>query len=274
MYHSAGTHRARCIMTTDLYESEALLDQAIKAESKRQFSTAANLLDQAIKRREKALGEDVSVAQLMDRLGVVLTTLGKYDDAQKTLTNGLAMAEKGLYPAHGLLVPFLQHLAELYITQNKFAEAEPFAARALEISEKTLSGEHRTTLQNIHRLGMVQRKLDKQADAEKTLTKALKHIDSPLGPLEEFKYELAMLFQAQSKTAEAEKAYKEAIDGFEYRSNLPRLAQCLTSYAEFLKANDRAGETDALLARAKVARDASKDWHHSPDIFPSTLLRA
>jgi tetratricopeptide (TPR) repeat protein len=260
--------------TTDLYESEALLDQAVIAESKRQFSTAANLLDQAVKRREKALGEDISVAQFMDKLGAVLTILGKYDDAEKTLTAALAMAEKALYPAHGLLVPFLAHLAELKIAQNKFAEAEPFAARALEISEKTLSGEHRTTLQNIHRLGMIQRKLDKQADAEKTLTKALKHIDSPLGPLEEFKYELAMLFQTQGKVAEAEKAYKEAIDGFEYRSSLPRLAECLTSYAEFLKANNRAGETNLLLARAKVARDASLDWHHSPDIFPSTLLRA
>src|ERR1700712_479014 len=145
--------------TTDLYESEALLDQAVIAESKRQFSTAANLLDQAVKRREKALGEDISVAQFMDKLGAVLTILGKYDDAEKTLTAALAMAEKALYPAHGLLVPFLAHLAELHIAQNKFAEAEPFATRALEISEKTLSGEHRTTLQNIHRLGMIQRRL-------------------------------------------------------------------------------------------------------------------
>src|SRR4051794_19888698 len=112
--------------TTDLYESEALLDQALEAERKRQFSLAANLLERAVKQREKAIGDDISVAQFMDKLGVVLTTLGKYEDAEKTLTAGLAMAEKVLYPAHGLLVPFLAHLAELYIAQNKFAEAEPF----------------------------------------------------------------------------------------------------------------------------------------------------
>ncbi|HEY9682230.1 MAG TPA: tetratricopeptide repeat protein [Drouetiella sp.] len=260
--------------TTDLYESEALVDQASLAAGKRQFSRAESLFEQAAKRREKAIGEDVSVAQILDELGAVQIALGKYADAEKTLTNALSMAEKALYAGHGLLVPFCQHLADLFILQSKWAEAEPYAARALEISEKTLSGEHRTTLQNIQRLGMVQSKLDKQAEAEKTLTKALKHIDSPLGPLEEFKYELAMLFQAQGKTAEAEKAYKEAIEGLEYRSALPRLAQCLTSYAEFLKANNRAGETEKLLERAKTAREASRDWHHSPDIFPSTLLRA
>lgn len=260
--------------TTDLYESESLLDQGRIAARRRQFSQAANLFDQAAKRREKALGDDITVAQIQDELGSVQIALGKYDEAEKTLTGALAMAEKVLYPAHGSLVPILQHLADLFILQNKWTEAEPYATRALEISEKTLSGEHRTTLLNIQRLGMVQHKLNKQADAEKTLTKALKHIDSPLGPLEEFKYELAMLFQAQGKVAEAEKAYKEAIDGFEYRSSLPRLAECLTSYAEFLKANNRASESEPFLARAAQARENSRDWHHSPDIFPSTLLRA
>jgi tetratricopeptide (TPR) repeat protein len=260
--------------TTDLYDSEALLDQAHKAQSKNQFTTALNLYDQALKKREKALGEDISVAQIMDEMGALYTTVGNYSEAEKLLTGALAMAEKGLYAGHALLSPMLQHLAELYIKQEKYAEAEPYATRSLEITEKTLSGEHRTNLQNIHRLGMVQRKLGKFADAEKTLTKALKHIDSPLGPLEEFKYELAMLFQDQDKIPEAEKAYKEAIDGFEYRSNLPRLADCLTSYAEFLKKNGRSKDAEPILAQAKNARELSRDWHHPSDIFPSTLLRA
>lgn len=260
--------------TTDLYESETLCDQAHKALNNKQYSTAASLFDQAAKRREKALGDDISVAKILDQLGVVYAQTGNWAEAEKTLTAALTMGEKALYAGHFWLAEICQHLAEMYIAQQKFAEAEPYAARALEITEKTLSGEHRTTLQNIQRLGMVQRKLDKLPDAEKTLTKALKHIDSPLGPLEEFKYELAMLSQAQNKLPEAEKAYKEAIEGFEYRSNLPRLAECLTSYAEFLKANGRANEADLILARATTARELSRDWKHSQDIFPSTLLRA
>ncbi len=275
MYHSEALNRARWIMTTtDLYDSDVLHDQAHQAQIKKQYSVAAKLYDQALKKREKALGDDPSVAQIMDELGGVYMQGGNYNESERQFTNALAMAEKCLYPGHALLSPILQNLSELHIKQGKYAEAEPFATRALEINEKTLSGEHRTNLLSILRLGMIQRKLGKQADAEKTLTKALKHIDSPLGPLEEFKYELAMLFQEQGKNPEAEKAYKEAVDGFEYRGNLPRLAECLTSYAEFLKENNRAKEADALLARAKTSRELSQDWHHSADIFPSTLLRA
>lgn len=260
--------------TKKLYESEALLDRARAARAIKHYPAAQQLYTAALDSRTEALGKDVSVAQIMDEFGTLCVELGEFGIAEQLFNDAAAMIESIFYAGHATLAPMLEHLADMYIKQGKYAEAEPIATRALEVNDKTLTGEHRTTLQSVYRLAEVQRKLGKFADAEKTLTKALKHVDTPLGPLEEFKYNLALLFEDQGKAPEADKAYQEAIEGFEYRRTLPRLAQCLDSYAAFLKKNNRADEAGKASLRAEKMREISKDWNHSQDMFPSTLLRA
>lgn len=275
MYHSAAmTVHGASMTTSELYDSDVLLDQARNAVKKKNYATAAKSYTQSVDKRLRANGNDIKAAEIMGELGGLYVELGKLTEAETILKEALAIGERATYAGHGMLAPICKHLSDLLVQQERWADAEPYATRNMEISEKTLSGEHRNTLQAIYNLGFVQKKLGKFPEAEKTFTKALKNIDSPLGPLEDFKYELAMLLAEQGKVPEAEKAYKEAIDGFEYRSNLPRLAECLTTYAEFLKKNDRGSEATALLERANNAKELSRDWHHSQDIFPSTLLRA
>jgi len=260
--------------TTTLYQAETLWDNAHQARATRQYASAERLYKEAITKLQAVLGDDHSVAKAMDELGTLYMELGKDAEAEQSFKSSVEVAERKYYAGHADVAPALDHLADLYIKQGKFAEAEPVATRALEVNDKTLSGEHRCTLKSLHNLALVQMKLGKSPEAEKTLTKALKSLDTPLGPYQEFKYDLARLYQEQGKTAEAEKAYKEAIEGFEYRRNIPRLVECLESYADFLSKGERKSEGAKLKTRADKMRELVKDCHDKGDMFPSTLLRA
>lgn len=260
--------------TTGLYKAETLRDEAHQAHAAHEYDRAAGLYKEAIDKLQAILGDDASVAKAMDELGTLYMEQGKNAEAEQLFKSSTEVAERKYYAGHASVAPALDHLAELYVKQGKFAEAEPIAVRALEVNDKTLSGEHRITLKSLHTLALVQMKLGKSADAEKTLTKALKSLDTPLGPYQEFKFDLARLYEEQGKTAEAEKAYKEAIEGFEYRRNIPRLVECMESYAAFLIKGERKDEGAKLKARADKMRALVKDYHDHGDIFPSTLLRA
>jgi tetratricopeptide (TPR) repeat protein len=261
-------------ITTNLYQAEKLWDEAHQARAAHQNASAERLYKEAITKLQAVLGDDASVAKAMDELGALYMDCGKDAEAEQQFKASVEVAEKKYYAGHASVAPALDHLADLYIRQGNFTEAEPVAVRAVEVNDKTLSGEHRCTLKSLHNLALVQMKLGKVAEAEKTLTKALKSLDTPLGPYQEFKYDLARLYEEQGKTVEAEKAYKEAIEGFEYRHNIPRLVECMESYAALLSKGDRKDEGAKLKKRADKMRELVKDCHPHGDMFPSTLLRA
>ncbi|MGH9548120.1 MAG: tetratricopeptide repeat protein, partial [Terriglobales bacterium] len=146
--------------------------------------------------------------------------------------------------------------------------------RLLDIVEKTMNGDHRYNFTTMHKLAFVYRTLKKYPEAEKLLLKALKTIDTPLGPCEEFKLDLALVCVDQDKNAEADTNFQQAINGFLQRKNYPRLAEALEAYAQFLNSQGRKEEAQQTEARAQHIRATNHTHEHPNDIFPSTLLRA
>lgn len=258
-----------------LAEANHAQDEAREKAKAGEFSQAERLLLKAQEIRKKAKTADVhGTACLLDELGALRARQGKFNEALSSFSEALDLLSGAYYAGHYYLAPVLEHTGDAYQALDKLEDAESNYTKALEIFEKTLSGEHRTTLVTMHKLAGVQRRLGKLADAEKVLNKGLKQIDTPLGPAEEFRYELALVLQAQDKTAEAEGQFKQAVEGFWQRRNMARLSACLESFGQFLAKAGRKADSEAILSQARRFKDIPSAYTDAEEFFPSTLLRA
>jgi tetratricopeptide (TPR) repeat protein len=257
----------------NLAEAGSQFDQAKLKVKAGDFPTAQALLQNAQRMRQLALGnDDPGLADIADELGFCYLESCRYEEANQQFKAALAILEKKFYPGHARHYPVLEHLADCLIRQNEYAEAEPILKRALEISEKTVSGEHRAIFELIWKLTNVYLKLEKYTDAEAVLAKALKQLDTPLGPIDEFRYQFAVISAALGKDKEAEAAFQQAIEGLQQRKDYKRLGDCLASFAEFLKKAGRLSEAETMSKHARLLQDAYRNSDHG--IFPATLLRA
>lgn len=261
--------------TAQLYASETTLDEARTAERLGDKAQAERLFKRAIEERAAAVGAaDGSVGEFTYELGHFYYGQGNYQAAEETLKNAADIVEKAYYAAHAKLAPILDDLSDLYIKQNKLEAAEPVLVKLLDVVDKCMNGDHRYNFETMHKLGYVYRRNGKTADAEKILLKALKTIDTPLGPAEEFRLDLALVYEETGKLAEAETNMKLAIGGFEQRKNLPRLADALTIYSAFLNKQNRPDHARRAQELAEKIKSSLLPHHKCDDIFPATLLRA
>lgn len=84
------------------------------------------------------LGEPKSVARATGNMGIILTELKRYDQAQESFRAAAAMFKK-IGDTRGKLTA-IEHLIQLYLVNSRFAEAEISAKKALELAE-TLGAE-------------------------------------------------------------------------------------------------------------------------------------
>lgn len=257
----------------NLSESASLFYQGRHKVQAGDYGQAETLLKNAFRLRELALGaNDQGLADIADELGLSYLRSGRHEEAEQQFKTALAILEKNFYPGHARHYPVLEHLGDCLAQRQEYAEAEPILKRALEISEKTVSGEHRAIFELIWKLAHVYQKLEKFGDAEAVLAKALKQLDTPLGPIDEFRYQLAVILASQGKDKEAETAYRQAIEGLENRRDFRRLAECLESFAGFLQKTGQTAQAEKASQRARLVQQAYGASDH--DIFPATLLRA
>jgi len=262
-------------MSTALFDSEALADEAVVLRHDKKYAEAETKFKSALEKRISVVGEnDRSVAELLKQLGENSQSAGNVEAALTYFQKAVTVLEATYYAGYALIAPILEHMMNILINQGKFAEAEPVCQRAMEISDKTLSGEHRQTLGLTVKLAAIEMKLAKFAEAEKLLTKSSKNVDSPLGPLEEYQFMLAQIQEELGKPEEADKLYKAAAAALEQRKSYGTLVDCLEKYAAFLKKQSRQKEVAEVEQKAAKFKAFCLNWQHNPDIFSSTILRA
>jgi tetratricopeptide (TPR) repeat protein len=236
---------------------------------------AEQFFKKALELREKVLpGEDPLVAEALDNLGWSYQQSGNHQEGENLFKRAMPILEKAYYADHYSIAPVASHLGHCYVSLNNLEQAEAMHKRAVDIYQKTLVGDHHDIMESTRNLAEVQRKMGKHAEAEALLKKAMKVVDSPLGPVDEFLFDLAVIYQDQNKVSDAETTYKQAILAFEQRNKPHRLATCLESYASFLRSQDRAAESEALEKRAKHLRKQFNVSAGEASVFSSTLLRA
>ena len=259
----------------NLSEADLLIDQGKTHFEHGRFEEAKACFAKALEKRNAVLGEDhPDCAEARHFLGLSLAETNAFDAAEKEFVRSVEIYEKAFYDAHYNLAPVLMDHAAFLMKAGEWEKAEPLCARAQEIFSKTLNGDHRLIIEATYRLGIIYRKLAKYPEALKLFVKVKKAFESPYGPTEEFKYLEALINQDQGKAKEAETAYLEAIKGFEHRRNLPRLADCLRSYAELLKSQKLSERADEILAKAEAIEERAEGLSFSGALFTSTLLKA
>ncbi len=258
-----------------LYKSEKASREAHRFELMKKYNHAGPLFQEALELKQKALGaDDPGVAQSMDDLGAHCLRTGDYQKADDLFKRAIAILEKAYYADHGHIAPVASHLGDCYGAQNKWEDAEAAYKRALDIYSKTLVADHHDILESTRKLAIAQRKQGKNDEAETLLKKAVKGSDTPLGPLEEFYFELALTQQAAGKNDDAAATFKDALRLFEQRDKPHREADCLDSYAKLLRATDKTSQAERLEKRARMLRENFQDNLIDTGIYPATLMRA
>ena len=258
-----------------LFEADKAKIKAQQFERHGRLNDAEAHYRRSLEYTKKALGDsDPEVAKAMDRLATVLCAKSQYKEAEQLLVDALAMMEKAYYADHYNNAPIAEHLADCLSAQGRYQDAEPLMKRAMDIYSKTLVGDHHEIFQATQKLAEIQCHLSKYPDAEALLKKAVKATDTPLGPVEEILYDLAVVYQLQGKDADAETTYKQALSIFQQRDKYHRLADCLDSYAGFLEKKDRKSEAEPLRKQAAMLRQEFLVNPAEKNIYVPTLLRA
>jgi len=254
-------------------EAKALEGRAAQMSKLSRFEEARLLLQEALNKR-KALSapNDPSLACDMELIGELYMKQHKPAEAQKSLNEALQVLEAAYYPGHSTLAPVLEEIADCLVMEGKYLEAEPVLKRASDIYSNTMTMENRTSLRTSYKLAKLYIQLDKPEEAKKIIEKAIKYVDTPLGPISEFRYQMALAQVMSQNNNEAKALFKEASDGFKQRNNYLRVVDCLHRYAEICRSTG--DEVQAEVAMTEADRYKTLQNFYPEDIFVATLLRA
>lgn len=258
-----------------LYQVERLEHQADTMYSKGQWLQASEILKLAVqKRRQLDCNTDPATAFTLHKLALTLLHLHHPEQAERVLFEAEKILESKYYPGHGSLAPLLEHHADCLIEEGNFSQAEVLLKRSHEIYAKTLTMENRDTLRSMYKLALLCLQEKKPAEAEEVLQKAMKHVDTPLGPCAEFRFQLALAYAAEGKTDEAMKLLDSSIAEFRQRHDYRRAAECLEIYVKLQANPDKTLWTQSLKEGSQKYRYFDRICPYAEDIFLATLLRA
>lgn len=258
------------VTSKPLYQADSLDKQAEILGNNGQWYQAQALLLQSLNLRKKVLGKtEPAIAFALDKLGTALLHCHLTGQADSAFAQSEEILELSYYSGHGYLAPVLEHHADSLTEEGKLVDAELVLKRALEIYTKTVTKENHATLRCIYKLALLYLKQEKAVDAQLILEKAMKQVDTPLGPCAEFRYQLAFAYILQAKFDEALKLLQLSMSEFKQRHNFARVADCLDTCASL--AETSAEKRAVLKNEAKNFRDRA--FFYPSDIFIETLIR-
>jgi tetratricopeptide (TPR) repeat protein len=258
---------------TILNEAKALESQADQMAEINQWAHANQLLLQALEKKKSLVGpDDPSLANILGRIADAYLRLDQLPQAEQAAAEATRVTERAYYPGHALLGPTLERQADCLIRQGKNAEAEAILKRAADIYTNTLTMENRATLRSYYKLAKLYIQLDQPEEAKKIIEKAMKYVDTPLGPVGEFRYQMALAQVLSKNTNEAKALFKNASEDFRQRNNHLRVVDCLKNYANICRTVGE--DKQAEVAMREADRYKTLDNFYPEDIFVATLMRA
>jgi serine/threonine-protein kinase len=135
-------------------------------------------LEAAVKRA----GDEGLRGLALNNLGVVLWSMGRYEEARERIEQSLALREKVLPPDHTDVADSLGNLGVVLWEMGRYEEARVKQERVLAIREKVLGPEHPSVAETLGNLGTVASKQGRYEDARALLERALAIREKALGP--------------------------------------------------------------------------------------------
>jgi tetratricopeptide (TPR) repeat protein len=256
-----------------LSEARALETRADKLCEKGAYAEALPLLQQVLPKRIAVFGaDDLSIVKVLEKIADIYMKQDQLDQADMSLLEAERILEGHYHSGHSFFGPVCEMRADILTVRGKFAEAEPLLRRASEIYTNTLTMENRATLRSFYKLAKLYIQLDRPEDSKKTIEKAMKYVDTPLGPVSEFRFQMALAQVMSKNNNEAKVLLKDASEGFRQRSNYMRVVECLQKYATICRESGEYAQADVALKEAE--RYHSLEHFYPEDIFVATLLRA
>lgn len=219
---------------------------------------------ESVKEFEEAAALRPDDCCLLMNLGVALTKLEQYQEAELVLKKAIAIREKEV-PDHLDVATGLIFLAEIYRINRRYVEAEPLFKRALAIRTKRKGPEHLDVANALTFLADFYREIDRYEEAEPLYKRALaiRKKQQGVGHLDvsSILTDLALLYQREGRYAEAEQSFKEALAIREKLDNSD-LSSGLMFLAEFYGSQRRYGEAEPLIKRALRIRETQLGPEH------------
>ncbi len=194
------------------YHSIGLYDPA-----EAQFRTALERLQglAADDESSAAGARALDMAGVTHELGHVLTSQGRYDEAEPLLRDGLAARRALLGDEHADVATSLNHLAKLLHQRGDLAQAEALFRESLAIRRRLFGEQHALVASSLHNVGATLRARGEFQAAEQTLRQAVAISRACLGddhPDVAFSlHGLARVLHDRGDLPAAEVVYREAL---------------------------------------------------------------
>lgn len=236
---------------------------------RRQNMTAQALLEQGIRRVSTDLAsQPLLQARLMQTMGTVQTSLGKYVEARVLLEDVLRTRERLLGPDDALLGETLTSLGELTRDRGELEVADGYLTRAQRIRERALGPLHAdlaTTLSMMAALRMRQARL---AEAESLYQRVLA-IDAVARAPDDARTlrdmrGLAAVYRAQKRNAQADSLWKVTLQRQEQSlgSEHPDVGSTLNNIGAIAYSDGKYAEADAYYGRARPILERAYGVEH------------
>lgn len=193
--------------------------------------------------------EDDETGRWWNSLGLVLSDLGAYAEAEPVFHRSLEVLERSAGPGNPLLALPLDNLGMLLRTQERFEEALPLLERARTLVETTWGPDHVQFGTALNSLGVLLGNLDRCAEAVELLARAADVYGRALGSEHRF---VAWPLVAEGDCRLALGEPETALALFERAASI-RLAALGAEHAEHALALGRIGLAEQALGRTAAA---------------------
>jgi len=210
---------------------------------KNDLSSAAAMLDRAIRIHERILGpEHPEVAKDLSAMAAVRLEQGKYQEARALCERALRIDEQALGREDPMVATDLDNLASVLHRQGDLKQAEPLYRQALSIRKKVHGTDHPDMAQSLNNLATLYQEQGEISEARALSEQALRIDEKVFGPEHPIVAvalsNLAYLIAEQGRYPEAKPLYERALGIAERTLGPwhPQVATILTNLAS-LKLN-------------------------------------
>jgi eukaryotic-like serine/threonine-protein kinase len=230
------------------------------SESRGDTVTARQLLETGVARVAELDGQPEVQARLLDLMGRVYQSLGKYDEALPLLERSLQARRTSLGEDHPSVAESQQHLGELSSLRGRYDEAEARLRDALARHARTVGRESAEAATDLHLLGAVLVDKGDIPQGRQQIEEALAIRQRVLAPghldLAESFAGLAYTASRSGDFEEMERWHREALDLLRQAlgDTHPRVALALNNLAAAIAERGRYAEAEKLHREALAMR--------------------
>jgi serine/threonine protein kinase/Tfp pilus assembly protein PilF len=147
-----------------------------------QFDEALKHWKHALELSEKAKTDKLQIASILADLGIVLSDIGKDDEARADLERSLALYSESLGPDHPSNMIPLTNLANLELKLGKLDLAQEHQSHALALAEASLPPGHPDIASKINNLALIYQARGDYVHAQHEFERVLPMYEKALGP--------------------------------------------------------------------------------------------